>query len=147
MRKADKPPSCAVVTKSGNLNFLESSGPLQACNGTDFSFLLLQASVWTVPSRYFPFQHEHRHRTVQIMEQSSGRENDILSDTYDIQHLPLSDTLVPIPNTLTLSILILSSHLFACFPRDYFRLDFHHQNFMCTFHLRCTRNVLSSLLI
>ena len=27
------PPSCAV-TKSGNLNFLEPSGPLQACNGT-----------------------------------------------------------------------------------------------------------------
>jgi len=35
--KADKttlPPSCAVVMKSGNLNFLEPSGPLQACNGT-----------------------------------------------------------------------------------------------------------------
>jgi len=28
------PPSCAVVMKSGNLNFLEVSGPLQACNGT-----------------------------------------------------------------------------------------------------------------
>ena len=35
MRKADNlPPSCAVVMKSGNLNFLEPSGPLQACNGT-----------------------------------------------------------------------------------------------------------------
>ena len=35
MRKADNlPPSCAVVTKSGNRNFLETSGPLQACNGT-----------------------------------------------------------------------------------------------------------------
>ena len=28
------PPSCAVVMKSGNLNFLEPPGPLQACNGT-----------------------------------------------------------------------------------------------------------------
>jgi hypothetical protein len=28
------PSSCAVVMKSGNLNFLETSGPLQACNGT-----------------------------------------------------------------------------------------------------------------
>jgi hypothetical protein len=28
------PPSCAVVMKSGNLNLLEPSGPLQACNGT-----------------------------------------------------------------------------------------------------------------
>jgi hypothetical protein len=26
--------SCAVVMKCGNLNFLEPSGPLQACNGT-----------------------------------------------------------------------------------------------------------------
>ena len=35
MRKADNlPPSCAVVTKSGNLNFLEPSGPVKACNGT-----------------------------------------------------------------------------------------------------------------
>ena len=27
-------PSCAVVMKSRNLNFLELSGPLQTCNGT-----------------------------------------------------------------------------------------------------------------
>jgi len=26
------PPSCAVVMKSGNLNFQEPFGPLQACN-------------------------------------------------------------------------------------------------------------------
>ena len=33
--KADNlPPSCAVVTKSGNLNFLEPSGSLRAYNGT-----------------------------------------------------------------------------------------------------------------
>ena len=40
------PPSCAVVTKSGSLNFLEPSGPLQACNGTDlpFCFTLLTES-------------------------------------------------------------------------------------------------------
>jgi len=29
------PPSC-VITKSGNFNFLEPSGPLRACNGTAF---------------------------------------------------------------------------------------------------------------
>jgi hypothetical protein len=34
------PPSCAVVTKSGNFNFLESSGPLQACNGTALPLLI-----------------------------------------------------------------------------------------------------------
>jgi hypothetical protein len=33
------PPSCAVVVKSGKLNFLEPSGPLQACNGTALPLL------------------------------------------------------------------------------------------------------------
>ena len=32
-------PSCGVVMKSGNLNFLEPSGPLQACNGTALPFI------------------------------------------------------------------------------------------------------------
>ena len=41
MRKADNlSPSCAFVTKSGNLNFLEPFGPLQACNGTALPFYL-----------------------------------------------------------------------------------------------------------
>ena len=35
VRLTTLPPSCAVVMKSGNLKFLEPSGPLQACNGTD----------------------------------------------------------------------------------------------------------------
>jgi len=39
VRKAENLPSfCAVVTKYGNLNFLDPSGPLRACNGTAFSF-------------------------------------------------------------------------------------------------------------
>ena len=33
--------SCAVFTKSGNLNFLEPSGSLQACNGNAFFTCLL----------------------------------------------------------------------------------------------------------
>ena len=33
LRLTTLPPSCAVVMKSGNLNFLEPSGPVQACNG------------------------------------------------------------------------------------------------------------------
>jgi len=41
VRKADNlPPSCAVVSKSVSLNFLDSSGPLQACNGTALPFTL-----------------------------------------------------------------------------------------------------------
>jgi hypothetical protein len=34
VRLTTLPPSSAVVMKSGNLNLLEPSGPLQACNGT-----------------------------------------------------------------------------------------------------------------
>jgi len=36
------PPSCDVVVKSGNLNFLEPSGPLQACDGTALPFIVLK---------------------------------------------------------------------------------------------------------
>jgi hypothetical protein len=43
------PPSCAVVTKSGNLNFLEPSGPVQACNGT--ALLYISTMLHTVVSR------------------------------------------------------------------------------------------------
>jgi len=37
LRLTTLPPFC-VVMKSGNLNFLEPSGPLQACNGTAAAF-------------------------------------------------------------------------------------------------------------
>ena len=41
MRKADNlPPSCAVVMKSWSLNYLEPSGPVQACNGTALPFYM-----------------------------------------------------------------------------------------------------------
>jgi len=50
VRKADNlPPSCAVVTKSGKINFLEHSGTVQACIGTALSFYPLYGSeTWTV---------------------------------------------------------------------------------------------------
>ena len=38
VRLTTVPPSCAVVMKSGKLNFLEPSGPLQTCNGIDLPF-------------------------------------------------------------------------------------------------------------
>jgi hypothetical protein len=34
VRLTTLPASCAVVVKSGNLNSLEPSGPLQACDGS-----------------------------------------------------------------------------------------------------------------
>jgi len=36
------PPSCAAVMKCGHLNFLEPSGPVQACNGTALLFLCVR---------------------------------------------------------------------------------------------------------
>jgi len=40
VRMTTLPPSYAVVTKSGRLNFLEPSGPLQTCNGIDLERLV-----------------------------------------------------------------------------------------------------------
>ena len=40
VRLTTLPPLCAVDMKSENLNFLEPSGPLQACNGTDLPLTL-----------------------------------------------------------------------------------------------------------
>jgi len=53
VRKADNlPPSCAIVTKSGSLNFLEHSGPLQACNWTALTFYLLSWGTAVKVLRY-----------------------------------------------------------------------------------------------
>jgi len=38
-------PSCAVVTKSESLNFLEPSGPVQACNGTALPLSVLNIMI------------------------------------------------------------------------------------------------------
>jgi hypothetical protein len=50
------PPYCAIVMKSGNFNFLEPSGLLQACNGTALPFLCNY--IWfikeTVSKHYVP---------------------------------------------------------------------------------------------
>jgi len=40
VRLTTLPTFCAVVTKSGKLNFLEPSGPVQTSNGIDLPFLL-----------------------------------------------------------------------------------------------------------
>jgi len=49
VRKADNlPPFCAVVTKSGKINFLEPSGPLRTCNGTVFPLPSTITSLFSV---------------------------------------------------------------------------------------------------
>ena len=45
VRLTTLPPSCAVVTKSGSLNFLELSGPVQACNGMALPFTGMFAAI------------------------------------------------------------------------------------------------------
>jgi len=48
VRKADNlPPSCAAVTKSVSLKFLEPSRPVQACNGTALPFYMVDTSCMT----------------------------------------------------------------------------------------------------
>jgi hypothetical protein len=49
VRLTTLPPSCAVVMKSANPNFLEPSGPHQACNGTAsplYIYIHLLVLVW-----------------------------------------------------------------------------------------------------
>jgi len=48
LRLTTLPPSCAVVMKCGNLNFLEPSGPLQACNGTALPYTY-NLQIWSQP--------------------------------------------------------------------------------------------------
>ena len=47
-RITNLPPSCAVVMKSGNLNFVEPSGPRQACNGIALPLPFVVVSVFRV---------------------------------------------------------------------------------------------------
>ena len=46
VRLTTLPPSCAVVMKSANLNFLEPSWPLQACDGTALPFFTLYIYIY-----------------------------------------------------------------------------------------------------
>ena len=48
IRLTTLPPYCAVIMKSGNINFLELSGPLQACNGTALH-IYIQLFIFIVP--------------------------------------------------------------------------------------------------
>ena len=51
LRLTTLPPTCATVVKSGNLNFMEHSGPLQTCSGTALP-------VYTVFPAYFVQQSQ-----------------------------------------------------------------------------------------
>ena len=53
------PPFCAAVMKSWNLNFLEPSGPLQACNGTALPFTFYYTTSVYVCSLRYPRCNSH----------------------------------------------------------------------------------------
>ena len=93
MRKADNlSPSCAVFTKSGNLNFLVPSGPLRVCNGPDLpfyqwrnttnvtAFFFLVNKYWEDKLTYGRTKYEHisllneacRHRKYEIKCKSTS---------------------------------------------------------------------------
>jgi hypothetical protein len=60
LRKAySLPPSCVVVMKSVNLNFLEPSGPVQACNGTALFIPLTHWAEYTLYRRYIELQVQY----------------------------------------------------------------------------------------
>jgi hypothetical protein len=48
VRLTTLPPSCAVVMKSGNLKFLEPSGPLQTFNGTDLPYIYIYVYIYII---------------------------------------------------------------------------------------------------
>jgi hypothetical protein len=60
LRLTTLPPSCAVVKKSGNVNFLENSRQLEACNGTALPLPLPHNVLFS-----FLVYSEMKHSTVQ----------------------------------------------------------------------------------
>jgi len=64
VRLTTLPLFCAVVTKSGNLNFLEHSGLLQACNGTALpssDWLYLISAVMYIYIYIYIYIYTHTH--------------------------------------------------------------------------------------
>ena len=61
LRLTPLPPSCAVVMKSGNLNFLEPSGLLQACNGTAYPLKFSLRSYNSLCYARSPLLCHHHH--------------------------------------------------------------------------------------
>ena len=79
------PPPCAVVMKSGKLNFLETFGPLQACNRTDLHL--------PYPAVYFEVESKLSLYTIWQLRCYSNRKDEILppitTNQYHIKHFAL----------------------------------------------------------
>ena len=93
MRKADNlPPSSAVVMKSGNLKFLEHSGPFQTCNGTAFFLNFLQCptnvQLFHKLSHSYMFRHYYvilRQPVINTLPSYTGISNAAVGNTIVFQ--------------------------------------------------------------
>jgi len=61
------PPFCAVVMKSGNLNFLEPSGPFQACNGTNLPLPVVTYEGWNFNSGNYLFTTDTKYTCFEVL--------------------------------------------------------------------------------
>ena len=81
VRKADNlPPPCAVVTKSGSRNFLEPSGPVQACNGTAYQMYVYLPQNYTLHSIMcvqMQFLGNYSFMTEQLLSSSESKEHNL----------------------------------------------------------------------
>ena len=65
MRKADNlPPYHAVVMKSGSLNFLEPSGPAQACYGRTLPFICFGVEINQHEARYSHYKAGQKAKSI-----------------------------------------------------------------------------------
>jgi hypothetical protein len=77
VRLTTLPPSRVVVMKSGNLNFLEPCGPLQACNGTAaVPFYCFMSSIYPVRCHFV------RHCPLPSKKLNGCRAHSVLIQTY-----------------------------------------------------------------
>ena len=96
MRKADNlPPSCAVVTKSGSLNFLEPSGPVQACNGTDLPFFFKWTNLPPAIRVAHIWEKRNSSRILDVKRLDRERERERESVLFVMPHSGPTDHLIP----------------------------------------------------
>jgi len=81
--------------KSGNLNFLEPSGPLRACNGTALLFFYYGFGTWSVA-----LTEKRRLRVFEGMRRVSGpQKEEVMEKRIILNNMRVYD-LYPLPNII-----------------------------------------------
>jgi len=73
------PPSCAVVTKSGSLNFLDPSGPVQACNEAALPLPLLLPLIIQ-----FKIKHDVKKHNIKLLRAESPTDRAMLVTVHGL---------------------------------------------------------------